>query len=221
MRCRADQLLQIEQGVDFANFNAGVSSSKKAEISARLGIYGKRVAIYTAHLNVASDLEPVLQAWKRVVISIPDALLLVVGGGPLLVHYQRRSKNLGLDRQVIFTGEVPHSEVSSYLALSEVALLFFSERLVNAYRSSLKLREYFAAGIPVVCNDFGELRQYSHFTYQSSSSIMDYASRICQVLEGSRDGRELKAQDIAQERFDWDRIIASAEAEIAKRIPRR
>ena len=97
--------------------------------------------------------------------SVPDSLLLVVGGGPLLVHYQRRSKSLGLERQVVFTGEVSHSEVPSYVGLSEVALLFFSERLVNAYRCSLKLREYFAAGIPVVCNDFGELKQYAHFTY--------------------------------------------------------
>src|SRR5439155_1204323 len=82
MRCRPEQLLRIEQGVDYRTFNtAGGPIPKTFDVA------GKRVAIYTAHLNVASDLEPVLAAWRDVVAQLPDAFLLVVGGERAARYY--------------------------------------------------------------------------------------------------------------------------------------
>ena len=211
MRCRPEQLLRIEQGVDYGTFSTAAAPAHGLDVA------GKRVGIYTAHLNVASDLDPVLAAWREVVTQLPNAYLLVVGGGPLLDAYRAKAAGLGLAPHVGFTGEVSHRDVPAYVALAHAAVLYLSPRLVNEYRCSLKLREYFAAGLRVVCNDVGELKDFAHLTYQSGSGPGEFAANIVHVLGGFSDGREQAARAYASERLDWRAIVQAAVPEIAKR----
>lgn len=217
MRCRHGQLLRIEQGVNSQVFNDPTVLAKTSDIKKKFGIAEKRVGVYTAHLNVASDLEPVLAAWRHVVKQLPDAFLLVVGGGPLLDSYRQMAQEMGLAAHVGFTGEVPHGDVPAYLASAQAAVLYFSPRPASEYRCSLKLREYFAAGLRVVCNDVGELKDFAHLTYQSSSAPQLFAANLLRVLQGHSDGREQAARAYACEHLDWREIVRAAEAEIAKR----
>lgn len=217
MRCRQGQLLRIEQGVNPASFTPAAAGRKTADLRLRFAIADKRVGIYTAHLNVASDLDPVLAAWGHVVRQLPEAFLLVVGGGPLLDAYRRRVQDLGLTSQVAFTGEVAHEDVPAYLGLAHVAVLYFSPRPVSEYRCSLKLREYLAAGLRVACNDVGELKDFAHLTYQSGSDPQVFAGNIVRVLRGYSDGRERAARTYACEHLDWREIVRTAEVEIAAR----
>lgn len=218
MRCRDEQLLQIEQGVHYAFFSRPPVEERTSDRWRSLGIADRPVAVYTAHLNVASDLEPVLAAWQEVVRHLPDALLVIVGGGPLLDHYRRMAQGMGLAGHVRFTGEVRHEEVPAYFARARSAVLYFSARPVNEYRCSLKLREYFAAGLPVVCNDVGELKDFAHLTYQSNSDPAGFAALVVRVLKGHSDGRERAARAYAAERLDWSGIVRTAEAEVVKRV---
>ncbi len=217
MRCRESQLLRIEQGVDYPTFSTPAAAGRTLDIQKQYDVSGKRVAIYTAHLNVASDLEPILAAWRDVATRLPDAFLLVVGGGPLLEHYRRMVHEMGLAAQVGFTGEVSHDDVPAHLALAEAALLYLSPRPVNEYRCSLKVREYFAAGLPVVCNDVGELKDFAHLTYQSTSDPRAFSANVVHVLQGQSDGREHAARVYAREQLDWRAIVAAAEPDIAHR----
>jgi hypothetical protein len=81
------RIFRIEQGVDCTLFNSHADPGQIETIRQRYGLEGKPVAVYTAHLNVASDLEPVLQTWQKVLLELPDAALLVVGGGPLQMKF--------------------------------------------------------------------------------------------------------------------------------------
>ena len=217
MGCRDGRLLRIEQGVHYDFFNDPTLAARTDDLRRTLGIADRRVGIYTAHLNVACDLELVLTAWRAVASRLPDAVLLVVGGGPRLDPYRRLAREMGLEGAVRFTGQVRHEQVPAYFALAQSALLYFSARPVNVYRCSLKLREYFASGVPVVCNDVGELKDFAHLTYQSGSDLREFAALAVRVLRGHSDGRERAARAHACEHLDWSRIVTVAEAEIAKR----
>ena len=217
MRCRPERLLRLEQGVDYATFSAAAPAARVAQIRREFGLAGKKVAVYTAHLNVASDLEPVLEAWRDVAARVPAAFLLVVGGGPKLDEYRRLVAGMGLADRVGFTGEVPHGDVPAFVAVADAALLYFSDRLANRYRCSLKLREYFAAGLRVVCNDGGELKQFAHLTYQSGSAPREFAAAIVRALSGGSDGRERTAKTYAADHLDWRAIVRAVEPHIAQR----
>jgi glycosyltransferase involved in cell wall biosynthesis len=208
MGCASARLLRIQQGVDCKFFNQPVTPAE---------VPGKRIALYAAHLNVASDLDQVLQAWQMVTGKVPESVLLIIGGGPMLTHYQKMVVEMGLTGRVHFTGEIAHADVPRYFARGDVALLYMSNRLVNAYRCSLKLREYFAAGLKIVCNDFGELSEYAHLTYQTKSAVADFAGMIVRVLNGHDDGRQTKAQRFAVEQLDWPRLIETAAEDLSHR----
>lgn len=197
--------------------NEAAVLAQAAAIREQFGIAGKRVGVYTAHLNVASDLEPVLVAWLLVAKQLPDAFLLVVGGGPRLDYYRGMVQTMGLGRQVGFTGEVAHSDVPAYLNIAQVAVLYLSPRPVNEYRCSLKLREYLAAGLRVVCNDVGELKEFVHLTYQTGSDPERVAANLVRLLQGYTDGREQAARAHAATQLDWREIVRVAELEISKR----
>lgn len=209
LRCRPEQLLQIAQGVDWQDFGREVPPASRAEARQRYALDGRRVAIYVAHLNRGSDVEPVLQAWQQVIRHVPDGLLLVVGGGPRQRRYEATTRSMGLAGHVTFTGELAHAAVPACLAVADAAVLYFGPRRVNAYRCSLKLREYCAAGVKIVCNDAGELGRFADLTYQSTSDVADFAATLTRVLQGHGDGRERKAREFARAHLDWQRIVTS------------
>jgi glycosyltransferase involved in cell wall biosynthesis len=218
LHCRPEQVLQIAQGVDWQHFGAEVPQAARAAARQRYALDGRRVAIYVAHLNRATELEPVLHAWRQVIRHVPDGLLLVVGGGPRQKRYESMTHDLGLAGHVTFSGELPHAAVPACLAVADVAVLYFVPRRVNTYRCSLKLREYCAAGIKIVCNDAGELSRFAHLTYQSTSDVTDFAATLTRVLQGHGDGRERAARAFARTHLDWRHIVAGVAATLRLRL---
>lgn len=70
---------------------------------------------------------------------------LMVGDGVLRESLQKRST-----QNVTFAGWVPYSELPSFYALSDVAIVLYEkERHQEVTVSSLKTREYIASGLPV------------------------------------------------------------------------
>jgi glycosyltransferase involved in cell wall biosynthesis len=209
--CDPERTLAVAQGVHVARF---------VRPRARLAVYDDRPrAVFAAHLNLACDLETVLSAWPRVLARRPAAVLTVVGGGPRLSEFRRHLQAHGLARSVELVGEVRPAEVPAYLAGADVAVVWASDRPVNQHRCSLKLREYLAAGLPVVCNDIGELADFVNVTYQISGpdNVDQLADELVRLLDGNGDGREQDGRRLAQ-RLDWQPIISAAAATVARRL---
>jgi len=211
-RCQPARLLHMPQGVNCDLFDAAPEHQPK------LALDGKRVAVYTAHLDLACDLLPILAAWRSVVDQMPKACLLVVGGGPRQAEFQAAVARLGLAEHVIFSGPATHAEVRGYVALAELALLYYSARPVNECRCSLKLREYFAAGLKTVCNDVGELANFAHLTYQTPTDPTAFSQMIVCVFREGGDGREQRAKTFAREHLHWPRLFAAVSDELGRRL---
>ena len=157
-----------------------------------------------------------LAAWRDVVGRRPRAVLTVVGGGARLAEFRRTVAARGLAGSVELVGHVRAAEVPAYLSGADVAVTWATDRLVNRHRCSLKLREYLAAGLPVVCNDVGELRDFAAVTYQVTSEA-DLADELVRRLDGDSDGREVAGRSLAGE-LDWQPIVSGAAAAMAERF---
>ena len=64
---------------------------------------------------------------------------------------------LGIVDRVTWLGQVPHGDVATVLAASDVALAPYPP-LAHFPFSPLKLYEYLAAGVPVIASDVGQVR---------------------------------------------------------------
>lgn len=87
--------------------------------------------------------------------------LVVVGYGAGYTAYQRQARKESLGKRVHFVGPVPHEDLLGWTAGADVGLCLI-EDMGLSYRWSLpnKLFEYVAAGLPVICSDFGEMGKF-------------------------------------------------------------
>ncbi|MDD5066215.1 MAG: hypothetical protein PHF84_04145 [bacterium] len=205
-RVKENRLLVLKQGVDLKLFHP---ASKNEKMKKKFISFFKlkpdvRILIYTAHLNIASDLD-ILFRHIRPVLS-ENTYLIIAGGGPLLQYFKDLVRSLKLP-SLYFTGYLTPEKIIPYIVLSDYALVYYQDKEVNYYRSSMKLREYLALKKKIISNDVGELRLFRPFTYQSRSDIHDYISLIKKLLRSRpKDRREEKGYVYVRKHYDWDKI---------------
>jgi glycosyltransferase involved in cell wall biosynthesis len=141
------RVLRLDQGVDTSLF-----THRQKEI------YPTRpVVLYAAHLGVAAEgLQFVLEGFRNLAPKNKDAILLVVGSGPLLHQFRKTAQKLKLDERVVFAGNISHHLMPRVMELARVAVNYTSpENPANHCRASVKVREYLAMGLPVATNLVG------------------------------------------------------------------
>ena len=146
-----DRLHTIPNSVD-VDFYHPANGVEKQSARARLSIgKNRRVAVFTGRLVTTKGLPMLMQVWKRVAESIPDALLLVVGSGGVgiqnceaqLHSYVQRN---GLEDHVWFPGSVEN--IRDYLYAAD--LFVFPSRKESF---GISVAEAMACGLPVVASD--------------------------------------------------------------------
>lgn len=134
----------IPTGIDMEVFQGG----DPARVRQELGISAKdAVAIYAGRMGKEKSIDFVLDAFASLVKDVPNARLLMVGGGPGRAALEEQAHRLGLldTRRVLFTGYLPRRELVHYFKTARV-LLFAS----TTETQGLVSLEAQAAGCPVV-----------------------------------------------------------------------
>ncbi len=117
-----------------------------AEFKNEHGLSGKRVLVFCGVLREKVRADVLLQAFSKVVKSIDDLHLVIIGGGTMLETWKQLSSNLGLDSYVTWTGEIRGQD--------KLAPWFLSSGLfVYPGRIGLSIIHAFSFGLPVVLND--------------------------------------------------------------------
>jgi glycosyltransferase involved in cell wall biosynthesis len=92
-----------------------------------------------------------LEAFANLVNEHPEKSfrLLVVGDGMVLPDLKKIAIKLGVNKKVIFFGNVPHRDVYTYIDLMDIAVMASS----NWYGSPVKVFEYGAMSKAIVAPD--------------------------------------------------------------------
>lgn len=206
-----NKIFDLAQGVDLELFN---EKNVDKNLIKKLELEDKPLVIYTAHLDVSTDLEPILNAFKIVLKKVEDCKLLIVGGGPRQRYFEKMIEKMDLENKILFTGYLNKELLPSYIAIGDVCIVYYENRLPNFYRTSMKLREYLALKKPVVCNDVGELSKFKEYTYQTTTDFRDFAEKIIEFLLQKGDKREMKGYKFVIEKFSWEKIIKEFEGNV-------
>jgi glycosyltransferase involved in cell wall biosynthesis len=200
-----EKMYKLDQGVDLDIFNPLASFDRETieKLHVNINLKDGYVIVYTASLNIACGLDCILYALKSVISRNPDIKLLVVGGGVLLKYYKDLVAKMKLRNNVFFTGYVELHEVPKYINIANTCIVYYSDKKVNYYRVSMKLREYLAMGKKVVCNDVGDLKLFEEYTYQTSSNLKDFAQKIVDVVEQEPDKRVRSGQKFVKNNYSW------------------
>lgn len=199
----------LPQGIDLELLDG---KNIDCDLRKKLGLEGRHIITFTAHLDVSTDIKPILEAIKIVREKIENCTLLVAGRGPYQKSFEKLAKNMGLESNVIFTGPFEIELLPSYIALGDACIVYYQDRMANHYRTSMKLREYLAMKKPVACNDIGDLRQFKEYTYQSKTDVRDFADKIIEALI-CKSNRPAEGYNHVIQNFSWEKIIENFEKE--------
>ena len=153
----AAKLTVIPNAVDVEGFQ--LSGAADPVLRRQLGLEGATVLGFVGSFYAYEGLDLLLDAFPALLHKRPELRLLLVGGGPQETNLKAQAQRLGVADKLIFTGRVPHSEVSRYY--DQIDLLAYprhSMRLTELV-TPLKPLEAMAQGRLFVASDVGGHRE--------------------------------------------------------------
>ncbi|WDF37493.1 glycosyltransferase family 4 protein [Streptomyces sp. T12] len=150
----ASRMVQLPPGVDEKTFHP---ASGGDEIRARLGLTDRPVVVCVSRLVRRKGQDTLIQAMPRILAAEPDAVLLIVGGGPYEADLRRMARETGVADSVRFTGPVPWSELPAHYGAGDVFAMPCRTRRggLDVEGLGIVYLEASATGLPVVAGDSG------------------------------------------------------------------
>ena len=139
----------LPQGVDTVNRFYPVNSDKKRKLRETYKLpEGCPIILFCARIVPNKGIKVMLQAWKIVHKQVPEAKLLVVGGGLKELVSEIKIAGKQEDNSIIVTGEVDKTD--DYYKMSD--LYFFPSEFEGL---STTLMEAISSGLPCVASKIG------------------------------------------------------------------
>lgn len=138
----AERITVIPNGINREHFAAAPAPDIAKQ---RIGLSDKLVLGFTGFVRAWHGVDRVIR-WLATADAPANAVLLVVGDGPVRADLERLAERLGLQGRVRFTGVVDRDRVPEHVAAFDIAL----QPAVVPYASPLKLFEYLALGKAVI-----------------------------------------------------------------------
>ncbi|MEV0846880.1 glycosyltransferase family 4 protein [Streptomyces sp. NPDC049954] len=150
----AARMVHLPPGVDEKVFHPG---SGGAEVRARLGLSERPVVVCVSRLVPRKGQDTLIRAWPTVLAAEPEAVLLVVGGGPYEADLRRLARETGVAASVRFTGAVPWAELPAHFGAGDVFAMPCRTRRggLDVEGLGIVYLEASATGLPVVAGDSG------------------------------------------------------------------
>ena len=212
-----EKIYIISDGTDAKMFNPKVTGTN---VRSLYKLDDSPVLIYHGDIKPPDGVDILLNAFKRVLVTIPNAKLLILGGGGTYFEGLKvLVKNLGLESSVIFAGWVSHQAVPEYIAAADVGVLPLRATLNHNCYVSFKLFEYWGIGKPVVVS---KVRAISEIVKESVNGILvqpedeaDLAKGLLFLLKHPEKAKMIgqRGRKLVENKYDWIRLMEK-EAEL-------
>ncbi|GAB3248705.1 glycosyltransferase WbuB [Chitinimonas naiadis] len=149
----AERVTVIPNAVDIESFDLGGVPDEA--LKTQLGLSGCTVVGFIGSFYAYEGLDLLLDSLPRIIATLPDVRVLLVGGGPQDAALKAQVQRLGLENHVVFTGRVPHQEVHRYYDLIDVLAYPRHSMRLTELVTPLKPLEAMAQGRLLVASDVG------------------------------------------------------------------
>ena len=146
----------VDCGVDprkvavvYNGFHIDAGRTLRPSLRKKLGFYGS-IVVTAGRLVPWKGIKELIEALPQVIEEVPDAELVVIGDGPQGEELRARTKELGLEKSVRFTGRLGQRDLFDYVRAADVFALN------TGYEGqSHQILETMALGTPVITTAVG------------------------------------------------------------------
>jgi phosphatidylinositol alpha-1,6-mannosyltransferase len=152
----AQRMRRLVPGVDVTTFSPQ-ARTRGLQVRARLGLSDRPVVVVVSRLMPRKGQDTLIRALPRIQRRVPDAALLIVGGGPYRAHLQTLVEQTGVTDSVVITGGVPWEDLPAHYAAGDVFAMPCRTRNRGWDVEGLGIvyLEAGAIGLPVIAGDSG------------------------------------------------------------------
>jgi glycosyltransferase involved in cell wall biosynthesis len=217
MALPGDHTYVVANGVDPSRFNP--SAGTRERIRTELGLVDRMVVTFVGTMNPWHGVDTLIEAVSRL-DDITNLAVVMVGDGPARGPAQARADQLECGDIIKWLGRLPEQEVPGVLAASDICV---SCHLPGLLGSPLKLREYLAAGRPVVQSRIADTEflddEEIGLRFEAGNAD-DFAATLRELIQDpQRIQRGERARRYACEHLTWHRVaertVLACEAAIA------
>ena len=148
------KLVKIAPGIDIDHFAPSAIDKNLIE---KYRLQDRRVIVCVGRLVHRKGQDKLIEAMPDVLKRFPDAVLLLVGEGPIKSMLEKLIRHHGLEHNVIFTGRVQFADLPKYIQLGEVFAMPSRDRFFGLEVEGLGIvyLEASACGVPVIVGKSG------------------------------------------------------------------
>ncbi|MFG1801263.1 glycosyltransferase family 4 protein [Micromonospora carbonacea] len=200
------ELHRLAPGVDVDTYHPEVDGGP---VRARLGLADRPVVVCVSRLVPRKGQDMLIRALPEIRRRVPDAALLVVGGGPYRGDLEKLARQAGVERDVVFTGSVPTAELPAHYAAGDVYAMpcRTRNRGLDVEGLGIVYLEASATGLPVVAGDSGgapdAVREGETGYVVPGRDVALLADRVATLLADRDLARQLGAAGRAWVEREW------------------
>lgn len=211
-------------GIDPVRFRR---EPKDLELMKKYGLGPEhKVVMFLGTMYGFAGLDDVIARFPRVLGAVPQARLLLVGGGGVVEQLRRLAKDRNLEKEVIFTGFADYDLLPKLINCADVTINSFRDELITRHIFPGKVPQYLACGKPMVATPLPGLtgilsgEQDGVLFRELGPAFMD---GLVELLADEERRRRLgeNAFRYVQENHRWDRVIDRLEGTFQQEIDRK
>ena len=197
----------ISQGVDSSILT---KMKPNSELMKELGISKTDfVVMYLGSVGSHSGLESILKHTPEILKKFPSFKLLIVGDGPFLHILKQISNELKISKNIIFTGFVPYTKISSYCSLAKLCINPFQINEMTDKLSPAKIFDMMACGKPILATPLkGMLYDFpSDSNTIIYSELEHFGTKIIELLDRTDlENIGNKTRDYVKMNYSWNTV---------------
>lgn len=205
----ASRMAQLPPGVDEKTFHPGSGGDV---VRARLGLTDRPVVVCVSRLVPRKGQDTLILAMPRILAAEPDAVLLIVGGGPYEKELRKLARETRVTDSVRFTGTLPWSELPAHYGAGDVFAMPCRTRRggLDVEGLGIVYLEASATGLPVVAGDSGgapdAVLDGETGWVVRGGSVEETAERITVLLGDAELRRRMgeRGRQWVEEKWRWD-----------------
>ena len=199
----------IPTGIDVSRFSRpDITKKDTDQLRDKLGLHTDDLMILSlSRISYEKNIHVIVQQFPEVLMSYPNARLVMVGKGPYREDLEELSRQLGVEDYIQFTGEVPHEDVAYYYhaadyfvsaSTSETQGLTYAEAIASGTQCIVEGNDY----LNQLLND-----ESLGITFEQDADFSEsFVSYVQQQIAIDPRVQQKKLMEISAERFGDEMI---------------